>query len=920
MIEMVGIDWEGTPAAEREECIKQVGSAESFVTRAKDVEGIRGCVLLKTCGRMETYLDVQDNAVGASRQIAAMMGGAALGKNGIHKKSDAACLRLMEIASGLRSQVLGEDQIISQVRTAIVNARESKTATPYLETLFRLAVTAGKEVRTRVRLRAVPTSCAHLAIDKLDSLIGPLSNKRALVIGNGEMGRIAAQLLIEHGCKVAMTLRTHHHGGTIVPKGCTTVSYDDRNAEMEGCDIVVSATLSPHVTVSAARVRELSSTPRAMVDLAMPRDIDPACGDLDGVLLLDIDDLVDERPKGDEADLSLAREIIYEKLDDYHSWESKRAQHLAEKLGAKNSGSGSVDHSDLGAIDGAVGDGIGDGAHGACAVDDGVGDGAHGTRDARATHGACDAHEDAVLDTRIAIFAGTTEGRLLCERLSAAGLTAEVFTATEYGGDLVSPILGMKVHSGRLDESEMENVLANIDIAIDATHPYAAQVSSNIRDACAVVDTRYIRLLRPSSAESKDEDGQLGDFVFVNSAKEAAEFLASVEGNVLLATGSKELPVYTSIPDFQKRIYPRVLPTADVVLRCHDLGFPASQLICMQGPFSKETNVALLKQIKASWMVTKDTGREGGFDEKIAAAKEAGARVVMITRPDPTEEGLSLEEVAELLIASRESSSGVDPFDSSSSLSSSSGSSPSSGSTSASSSPSPSSDSSSSTSSPEPSTSSPDPSDSCPSLASSSPDSTNPNPNSNPSSASDTVSSARFPMFFDLSNKRCLVVGGGKVGLRRAKALKDFGADVTILTKKFDGCDALDKCNKRDKHNKRDEQDKQEKHNEHNEHDEQIDNISVKIKEFEDKDLEGFDLVVAATDSHETNASVAKSCHGLGILVNVADDHNACDFYFPAICRSQNLVAGIASVKGDQHSLVVQAAKATRETLNRVDL
>lgn len=161
---------------------------------------------------------------------------------------------LMEVASGLRSRIWGEDQIISQVKDAIALAREAGCTDGVLETLFRSAISAGKEVKTEVRLTAVPTSAASMAVELLAAKLGDLAGKKALVIGNGEMGRLSASLLQQAGCEVWVTLRTYRHGETIVPPGCGVVPYEERFHHMEGCDFLISATTSPHYTVTAAPI------------------------------------------------------------------------------------------------------------------------------------------------------------------------------------------------------------------------------------------------------------------------------------------------------------------------------------------------------------------------------------------------------------------------------------------------------------------------------------------------------------------------------------------------------------------------------------------------------------------------------------------------------------------------------------------
>ena len=172
---------------------------------------------------------------------------------------------------------------------------------------------------------------------------------------------------------------------------------------------------------------------------------------------------------------------------------------------------------------------------------------------------------------------------------------------------------------------------------IDATHPYAAAVTENIRAACEKTGRRYLRVLRDSTLTGHEEA------VYVESPEEAAEFLSGTEGNIFLTTGSKELPAFCRVPDYQERIFARVLPLPEVVKSCSGLGFQGKHLICMQGPFSREINEAMLRQTQARYLVTKDTGAAGGFPEKVSAAEAAGCRLVIIGRP-LQEEGISLEE------------------------------------------------------------------------------------------------------------------------------------------------------------------------------------------------------------------------------------------------------------------------------------
>ena len=179
---------------------------------------------------------------------------------------------------------------------------------------------------------------------------------------------------------------------------------------------------------------------------------------------------------------------------------------------------------------------------------------------------------------KLMIFSGTTEGHDLCRFLSKNNVQAEVFVATEYGAAVMEPMAGITVHEGRLDEREMEKRLTSDTLLIDATHPYAAAVTDNLRAACAKSGARYERLLRPALPYQNCE-------IVLNTAA-AVDWLNAHEGKVLLTTGSKELEAYTAVQDFQTRLFPRVLPTASVLEKCAALGFPGAHIIAMQGPFS----------------------------------------------------------------------------------------------------------------------------------------------------------------------------------------------------------------------------------------------------------------------------------------------------------------------------------------------
>lgn len=241
---------------------------------------------------------------------------------------------------------------------------------------------------------------------------------------------------------------------------------------------------------------------------------------------------------------------------------------------------------------------------------------------------------------RICIFAGTTEGRQLATMLQEVA-DVTVCVATEYGEVLLDGINSIFVHTGRMDEAEMVRFFAEQRFrrVIDATHPYAAVVTQNIAAAAGTAGIPLLRILRES-------DRAVPDAVYVKTAAAARAYLESKEGNILLATGAKELSAYAGLDP--ARVWVRVLPLASSLEACEKAGISAAHIIAAQGPFTYEMNLAQLKAIDASYLVTKASGKNGGFQEKTEAAKAAGVVPVIIGMP-PQTEGLTLDEaVAQL--------------------------------------------------------------------------------------------------------------------------------------------------------------------------------------------------------------------------------------------------------------------------------
>ena len=240
----------------------------------------------------------------------------------------------------------------------------------------------------------------------------------------------------------------------------------------------------------------------------------------------------------------------------------------------------------------------------------------------------------------VCLFAGTTEGRRLAGLLKDS-VRLTVCVATEYGEVVLDNLDGIDVHTGRMDEEQMEGFLRkrSIDRVIDATHPFAQIASQNIAKASESCGIPNMRILR-------DVDSHIDGAVYVSSVKEASAFLSNVDGNVLITTGAKELSSYSNLDS--SRIWARVLPLPSSLEACEKAGIQVSHIIAAQGPFSYEMNLAQMKMIGARYLVTKESGQSGGFEEKLKAAQDAGAVAVVVGQP-PQGSGCTFEQAARAL-------------------------------------------------------------------------------------------------------------------------------------------------------------------------------------------------------------------------------------------------------------------------------
>ena len=244
---------------------------------------------------------------------------------------------------------------------------------------------------------------------------------------------------------------------------------------------------------------------------------------------------------------------------------------------------------------------------------------------------------------KVLIYGGTTEGRVLAERLASLKINSVVSVATEYGEMVMNPSPYIEVRKGRLDTEQMRDLVSKGDFiaVIDATHPFAKEVTANIGASLENSDMPLIRILR-----DEDDTENVEKLRFFDSVTECAAALENEKGRIFLTTGSKDLGIFCSSPKLRERIVARVLPGKESLEICNDNGLSGKQIIAMQGPFSKEMDLAMIREINADILVTKESGRTGGVPEKIQAANEAGIKCFVIKRPKESEKEnrLSREE------------------------------------------------------------------------------------------------------------------------------------------------------------------------------------------------------------------------------------------------------------------------------------
>lgn len=334
LIVVVGLSHRTAPVELRERLSFAGSSLQEALRQIKAYPAIRGCAVLSTCNRTEVYAATLEIDEGLSAVWDFLSRWAQVDISEIknftysHTLCDAV-RHLFRVASGLDSMLLGETEILGQVRSAYQEARAGEATNRVLNTLFQQAIVVGKRVRTETGIDQSAVSVSYAAVELAKRHLGDLNNCQVLLIGAGKMSELSAQYLVAHGVSsIIISNRSFERAKVMAGQmGGRAVKFNELPQSLETADIVLSCTAAPHVVVKAADLERAMvkrrGRPVLIIDLAVPRDIETAAGELAGVILYDIDDLgtvVDQNLAARKQAALAAEGIIEEELTGFMSW------------------------------------------------------------------------------------------------------------------------------------------------------------------------------------------------------------------------------------------------------------------------------------------------------------------------------------------------------------------------------------------------------------------------------------------------------------------------------------------------------------------------------------------------------------------------------------------------------------------------
>ncbi len=326
MLFCAGVDHKDTPLSVRSLFAFDDEKAENTIKSLCKNEHINGCVILSTCNRSEIYIlsDIEMNARSVLLESAGVKEDFG-GSINIYKGVEAV-YHIMETACGINSAIRGESQIITQISQSADMSRGLGLIGSELDVLFRTAVSTGRSASLK-NTDSYRLSSAHKAVELLENKLGGLKGKKCLVIGNGKVGLLCAGLLAQRGADTNITLRSYKHGESTVPAGCKSVAYSDRLSAADGCDALISATKSPHFTLTASMAESIR-LPKYIVDLAVPADIERGVYENRDIEYYNIDMLA-----SDNAVDSEIYDTVEGGVSEYMSWYNYRESlEIIEKI------------------------------------------------------------------------------------------------------------------------------------------------------------------------------------------------------------------------------------------------------------------------------------------------------------------------------------------------------------------------------------------------------------------------------------------------------------------------------------------------------------------------------------------------------------------------------------------------------------
>jgi glutamyl-tRNA reductase len=331
---LLGTSHKTAPLALRERVALTDARADAFLRRLAGRPEIREAVVLSTCNRTELYVVVGDPVDAETTLLGMLARQAGLRPtellDGIYalRNCDAA-RHLYRVTSGLESMIVGEAEVQGQVKRAYEAALAARTTGPLTNKLFRAALATGKRVRTRTAIGAGGASVASVAVDAARGALGDLAARHVLIVGAGETAELTARALSEQGVSTIFVANRRRERALALAKrfGGSTIAFDALPGALERADIVVASTASPHAIMGAEELALVTGArggrPLLLLDLAVPRDIDPECAGLPGVTLVDIDGLQAQVARTHSARRIEARRaegIIEEEIHGFAGW------------------------------------------------------------------------------------------------------------------------------------------------------------------------------------------------------------------------------------------------------------------------------------------------------------------------------------------------------------------------------------------------------------------------------------------------------------------------------------------------------------------------------------------------------------------------------------------------------------------------